>query len=582
MARGKKKMDHALDRAMEIISGKWIVIGLIALAVFFLAVSSAWSQQGEAPGFRPGRIEQKALPPPKAGTKLELQVPAGGRALGEKLKGIKLQLNNISIEGATVFTKEELGKFYAALLGKELSLAEVYVVEEQITQKYRQEGYVLSRALVPQQRIKDGVVKIKVVEGFISDVKVEGSERSKKRILSYIENLKDSKPLKIDDLERYLLLVNDLAGISGKSIVRPDPDTPEGAELVLMAEEDRISGQLSYDNYGSIYTGPNSGSIGFDINSFFGYGEQISFDYIQAAPENELKFRQISFQLPLGNEGLLLKAATSYAPAQPGEEFERLFEATSWSTSHSVSLSYPLIRTRIANFSMEAGYNYRKSTTYLLQQKYTEDRIPAFYLTGTYDFLDKWAGSNLITLTVKGGNDWFANTDAGNLWSTRPEASSHFVTWSGDLRRIQALDFLLRGLSFVASGYWQTASGPLFASEEFGVGGRIFGRGYDLGEILGDRGVAATAELQYERKLFKDFDYRLYGFFDAGKVWNVDDTDRNTPNEEPSLESAGIGLNVNWKEYLALTAEVAKPLRRIPFTEDNLDPRYYLGAVIMF
>ena len=186
---------------------------LILFWGIFLFVNpiSVLAQQVDRPGFRPGRIdipEPKPLQPEK---KLDLRIPEGGKAFGEELDKIKLVLKEVDIQGVTVFSKDELKVFYQDMLGQEIPLSKIYLIEEKITQKYRQAGYILSRALIPRQRVRDGVVQILVVEGYIDQVNIEGAEKMQPKITKYLDKIVGQKPLKIQDLERYLLLVNDLA-----------------------------------------------------------------------------------------------------------------------------------------------------------------------------------------------------------------------------------------------------------------------------------------------------------------------------------------------------------------------------------
>ncbi len=68
----------------------------------------------------------------------------------------------------------------------------------------------------------------------------------------------------------------------------------------------------------------------------------------------------------------------------------------------------------------------------------------------------------------------------------------------------------------------QIASGPLFTSQQFYLGGAAFGRGYGSAEISGDNGIAGSFELRFDQRLNFRYltGYQLYGFVDAGAAWN--------------------------------------------------------------
>lgn len=553
---------------------------LVLLLLAVMADTLPAQVRPEAPGFRPGREEVVPPESAKPKVKIDMQIPEGGGVFREELEKITFFLEKIEIEGVTVYPEEEILVFYQDLLGKEISLARIYDVEEKITRKYRQDGYVLSRAIVPQQRIHDGVAKIYVVEGFIDRINIEGAEPMQPRILAFLNKIVDRKPLRVQDLERYLLLVNDMAGVTTQNIIRPSKDTPGASELVVVAERQMLDGYLSYDNYGSYYLGPERATLGVNLNSPFGQGERFSVVGLITNPTTELKYIQGDTSLPLGTEGLSLNASMSEEPSRPDDDL-RLLETDGRTYIKTVSLKYPWMRTRDVSLQVEGGYKHLKYLLHVLDDKFIEDRIPKFYATATLDFLDQFAGANTIILTANQGLDWSA-TQKNSLYSTREEASPEFNSFNGELRRMQYLDVLTPGLGLLTRFLWQYSDEPLFSSEEFGIGGRVIGRGYDNGEILGDRGIGFSAELQYLTSAYNDFSAQFYTFYDVGKVWNVDDIDENTYNEKPDLESAGLGVRLFWRENVTLHWEVAKPLSRIPSRQNDRDPWYSFAVIISF
>lgn len=64
---------------------------------------------------------------------------------------IVLRINEVRVIGGSVYSSAELAELYAGLLGREVVLAEVYALAQQLTAKYGDDGYVLSRAIVPPQ-----------------------------------------------------------------------------------------------------------------------------------------------------------------------------------------------------------------------------------------------------------------------------------------------------------------------------------------------------------------------------------------------------------------------------------------------
>ncbi len=192
------------------------------------------------PRAEPGQIERYLQEPaapqiPRKGPDLngDFRVPPDE---GEEMS---LVLGSVVVEGSTVYSDEELASLYEDRLGKKIALAEVFGIADAITAKYRNDGYILSRAILPPQTIEDGAVTIRIVEGYIDEVRIEGEVRGDRALLdAYAAKIMRSRPLSVAHLERYLLLIDDLPGISSEAVLNPAEDTPGAADLVILVEED--------------------------------------------------------------------------------------------------------------------------------------------------------------------------------------------------------------------------------------------------------------------------------------------------------------------------------------------------------
>jgi hemolysin activation/secretion protein len=104
----------------------------------------------------------------------------------------------------------------------------------------------------------------------------------------------------------------------------------------------------------------------------------------------------------------------------------------------------------------------------------------------------------------------------------------------------------------------QIASGPLFTSQQFYLGGAAFGRGYGSAEISGDNGIAGSLELRFDQGLNFRYltGYQLYSFIDAGAAWN----DGFGYTDGLSLTSAGAGVRLFLGGDLRADLAVAFPL----------------------
>ncbi len=187
-----------------------------------MLATTAWGQV--RPGaVQPGQIERQFERPPEptvqGGT---ITIPAASQQAPENAGGIRFTLTSVTVTGATVYSARELEKAYASLVGKDVTLAQIYAVVEALTTRYRNDGYILSRVVVPAQAVEGGVVKLQAVEGYISDVDVQGGSAAlRARAAGYASRIKGQKPLRAASLEKNVLLLNDLPGIEAHAVLAP-------------------------------------------------------------------------------------------------------------------------------------------------------------------------------------------------------------------------------------------------------------------------------------------------------------------------------------------------------------------------
>ena len=97
---------------------------------------------------------------------------------------------------------------------------------------YREPGYILVRAYVPPQRVRDGVFTINVVEGKIAHVTVEGgTPATQDQVKAYLRPSLDRSPMPLAAMERSLLLSNDLPGVVASGVLKPSEDMPGASDV---------------------------------------------------------------------------------------------------------------------------------------------------------------------------------------------------------------------------------------------------------------------------------------------------------------------------------------------------------------
>lgn len=528
------------------------------------------SAQNVPPTAEPERIEKglEEKLEPKA-TEEPIEILKRERVSRPELEKIRFILHDIEFEGKTVFEKKDLEPLYDEYLSKEISLADLAAIADRITAFYRNEGYLLSQAIIPPQKIRKGVaVKIRIIEGYIDEVIVEGKIRGSRNLINDLaQKLKRSKPLHQRDLERYLLLIQDISGLQVKTVLTPSKKETGASTLTLIVEQDIVNGYVGLDNRGSRYNGPFRGFAGFDFHTLLGVQEKTGVQLVLGAPPEEIVFVHGYQDHFINAEGTRFSWFAMYSNTEPGHTLQGL-NTVGQSSNAGIRLSHPWIRSRRYNWTTSFDFAFKFAETSVNRALSALDRIRVVSLSSAFDFVDGLKGVNLLNFKFSKGLDILFATESGSPFLSRGRGQSDFTKIEGGFIRLQQIVPKLFLQEEVAG---QLSFDHLLAFEEFGVGGSHFGRGYDPSEITGDHGFGGKCELQFAQKVDRDFlkSIQFYSFFDSGMVWHKD-----APNNE-AIYSAGGGLRLNFFNHLTANVEAAKPLSRNVEAEGNRKVRFF-------
>lgn len=549
---------------------------LIFLASTSLMVSPASAQQVPSTadvGRTQREIDRQIMPqgnvaPSDLVTSSDIQAPEGS----EK---IWLTLKSIEVQDAHIIPDDLIRSTYSDLIGQKVSVAQIYGVANKITKLYRDRGYVLSRALIPEQDIKNGAVRLQIVEGFISNYTIQGTPRGATRELNaYAEKLTKSGALTAKNLERYLLLMNDLPGLQVRSVLSPSKTIAGGADMTLVVTQDTFEGSIGADNFGNAFLGEFRGTAGLQFNSLLHSSDQWNGTFLYADPaDSELAYYDVGFKHNLGREGTVLGLNASYVRTDPSLlDSLALLDAEGHSFNYSIDLQHPVIRSRQTNLYAGARFDITRNRTDYgpgLSAIETDDSQRILRLNGTLTHLDDWSGYNTAGFEISQGIEMLGGSHKGDAKLSRASGDPSFTKATLELTRLQQI-----------SGPWsafvgingQLAAQALLASEEFGFGGTAYGRGFDSSEITGDHGLASKIELTYTGQPQQNYfrQYQVFGFYDIGLVWNKDPGTGQSSRE--SGASAGVGSRLIFTPNLKGDFFVAKPLTRdVPSRKDNAD-----------
>jgi hemolysin activation/secretion protein len=533
----------------------------------------------------PDRFPQSIPVPAPLPANQPIPTPPASPTPTPEPSSFKILVRRIEILGATLLDARDVQRITQPVEGKSVTLEELQNVADAITQLYLSRGYITSRAVVAEQAIVNGVVQIRVVEGSIEKIDVQGLEHLKP---SYVrDRLKPgiATPLNKDRLEDQLrLLKADPLFDSVEASIRPGTGLGQSILTVRLKESKALTGYIGADNYSP----PSVGSERFggilSYRNVTGLGDELSAAYFRSAQGGSNAW-DFNYRVPVNamNGAVQLRVAPSRSKIVDPQFAS--FGIRSNSDLYELSYRQPLIRSLREEFALSLGFALQNGQTFLFQS------TPFPFGIGPD------AKGNSRTRVLKFGQD-YVRRDPQGAWAVRsqfslglnvlnattnsePTPDGRFFSWLGQLQRAQRLG---KNQLLVAQAELQLTPNSLLPSQQFVIGGGQTLRGYRQNARSGDNGFRVSLEdrIAVQRDETGSPILQVAPFIDVGAVWNH----AGNPNILPSqtfLASAGLGLVLEPFPQFTIRLDYALPFVNLSDRGKNIqDQAFYFSAGYSF
>lgn len=458
-----------------------------------------------------------------------------------------VKINQIKVANSTVFDASALHALISDGEGKSLNLDQLNELAARITHFYQQNGYPVSRAYIPAQSIKDGILYINVLEARYGAVKVNNTSRlSPYPINSILSNLGNNQLIESSVLNRNLLLLNDLPGAIVRNSLAPGQAVGTSDLLVNIEPGPLLNGSVGIDNYGNRYTGRTRYNAALAVNNPTGMGDQIVVDGLTSG--HDLIDGHIGYRIPV-MAGTTTGVDLTRMTYKLSGDLSAL-DASGDQTIASLWMSHVWIRDINTNVNSTLRYNYKRLNDQIdaaasAGKKYRITNSGVFENTG--EIRDSWGHSN-VYFAVTYGNLRFNNgEDGGDFDASGPQTANNFAKANLHLSRLQQFT---PSTSLYIGVDGQMASKNLDSSEQLTLGGPFSTRSYDVGTLSGAQGYFGSIELRHTLS-----DLPIPGFWtpmmfvDTGHVQVYKDNPISSNANTATMSSAGVGLDVDWSGW---------------------------------
>ena len=534
----------------------------LALTAVALSQAPVSAQQAPDAGRILNEIERARVPglPPHPSAAPVIEEPTQPALSGPS--SLQFRVSAFRITHTTVYTEAELLPLLRDFIDRDLSLADVNRAADVLTRYYRDHGHFVARAYVPAQEIKDGIVEIIVLEGRADRINVVPNGRTRLAEAVVRDTLSAALGaggvLREEDLERGLLLLNDMPGVDVRATLSPGTTLGASTVTAQVSEGAPVSGEIDFDNGGSKFSGAERLGASINLNDPSGRGDQAT---LRATHSTGVDYGRLAYQIPVGHSGLKVGAAYASTRYKLCCDFAAL-EAHGTATVSSLSATYPFLRKR--SYSLLGGivFDDKKFFDATIAGPTSDRKARTVTLSLAGEGRDGLGGGGLTNAGIGiVAGDLILGAPDSRLAGT--EGGYTKTTWS--LTRLQRLG---ASTSLYASFSGQVAAKNLDSSEKLFLGGPQGVRAYPQGEAPGDEGSLLTLEVRYDWSP----SLRLSAFVDQGSIRRHHDPSGLLAANEPnrySLLGAGLGLQWSQPGDFVVSANLAQRLGSNPGRDAN-------------
>jgi len=506
----------------------------------------------------------QVLPPP----------PASPAATNQLSAAIRLFVRGYRFEGNRAFPDAELAKVTAPFTNKLLTSGEIEEARRAVTLHYVNRGYVTSGALIPDQTPEDGIITIRVVEGVLSEIKVEGNRWLRDSYIRSRLQRWSAPPLNLPELQEGLQMLRQNPNVSQLNAELKPAAVPGKSLLDLRVQDQqpfRVGLQLDNQrppSVGAAQLWLRTADLNLTGNSdplVFNYGIANSgVDGFEFSGANNLEG---SYRLPLNRYDTTFIAHGSRLNTALVEEPFPTLDITSLTAEYGFALRQPLYQSANQEVAVGVGFDHRANTTWLLGEPFniSPGAVDGEMVVSVLRLSQEWLlrGQNTVLAlrsTFSVGLDVLNATDNG----VPGDPNSQFVSWLGQAQYVKRLFGTQNQVVLRLAGQW--TSDPLLALEQISIGGFESVRGYLENQLVRDRGLVASAEFRLPILYNKAGAgiVEVAPFFDFGGGWNVD----NSPSPS-TIYSTGVGVLASPNKHFSAQIYWGYRLRHVEIPDDT-------------
>jgi hemolysin activation/secretion protein len=496
------------------------------------------------------------------------------------------EIKSFDIKGNTILPANRVLSAVALFIGSRKTASDVEKARDALEKLYHDSGYPAVMVNIPEQTLKDGIVKLEVIETRIGKVKVTGNRYfTMEKILHDLPAFAPGEIL-------YLPKVQEEVGrLNRNPDFKVDPAISPGKEFGTIDAELKVEDRLPVHGYLELNNRDSHDTTQLRLNAMLHYDNlwqmehSISVQY-QVSPEklSQVEVASVSYVLPAPwnvDHQLVLYGIWSDSNTAFGEGFSVIGKGQILGLRYVVPL--PPYKLYSHNITMGLDYKHFNQAFGFQAPGAPATNTPLTYTPLSFSYNaslpDEWGGAFQFSAGLNMNFRGISSRES-EFESKRYLAKANYLYGTAGIQRTQKLPL---GMNLLVKLDGQIANEPLVSNEEYSAGGMENVRGYLENEEMGDNAFHGTAEISFpapfeETKIGKIAQVTPFIFYDIARLITQQPLPGQTGISE--LQGTGAGIRgaltkymqyeIDWAIALQPTERIARNDQRVYFKVKGL------------
>lgn len=471
-----------------------------------------------------------------------------------------------------------------------ITLGMIEIIADKITNYYRERGFILAKAYIPEQQVRDGVVTLTLLLGSLGEVVVNDSKLYSEKTLSSVFNGMLAKPITSSMIEERLYFINDYPGVTAQGFFESGSQVGDTKLNINVQSQKRYDANIRLDNHGSAQTGEYRLYAEGQLHNLLGNADQLMVGLLFAFSPNNTAYGQVRYSSKVWSPRVQLSVGASnnqFILGPGNSESVDFLEIEGETNLADVTASFILKRSRKQNYSVDLVYEGVESIVRFGILKGLDvgldDEIRNTSLAFNFDILQeaqKILHQGQVKLT---SGEFLLGVDPGQEEDYWIFSSNYtFLTfWK--------LPYFGSNTRIIARAQEQFTGSPLSSISQFALAGPTLTRGFPLNQFSADNGIVVSTDWIFNSPGFLNYSLGASNLKDIINPFVFVDISygeakslsKGEDDSTAELADVGLGLQFSYLNKIKANLQFALPVHN-SFSSETIEEKVEDSGRVVF